>query len=245
MSNNKNQIPQVVGIPTDLIHEPEWNPNEQIPEVFNQLVETIKEVGLIDPVIVVPRSDKKGEYWSISGSHRVKAARVLGIDVVPCIVREDWDEDVQKFQNMRFNMIRGKLDPIKFTRMFNELAKKYGEEVTRKMMAFVDRAAFDAVYQKAKESLPPEMQKELDKARDEVKTIDGLAAILNEMFKKYGGTLDNGYMVFTYGGQTHLWIVMDDETKRFVDAMKKTALETGKNINEVFRSMLMNRATMN
>ena len=82
------------------------------------------------------------------------------------------------------------------------------------------------------------MQIELDKARGEIKTIDGLAAILNEMFAKYGSSLDHGYMVFSYGGQSHLWIIMDDATKKMADTMKKIALETGMNINDVFREMV-------
>ena len=139
---------------------------------------------------------------------------------------------------MRFNLIKGKIDPLKFTRLFDELAQKYGEEVTRQMMAFIDKAAFEALYQNVRSSLPTEMKGALDKARGEIKTIDGLAAILNEMFGKYGDTLGKSYMVFSYGGQSHLWIVMDETNKKIADTMRKTAIETGKDINDVFREMM-------
>ena len=62
------------------------------------------------------------------------------------------------------------------------------------------------------------------------------------MFSKYGNTLDSGYMVFTYGGQSHLWIIMDEEVLAFAKALKQSALTTSRNINEVFKETLFNRA---
>jgi len=234
----------ITSIGLEFIEEPPWNPNEQAPEVFNELVKNIKEVGFLEPILVAPRKDKEGHYWSISGSHRLKAARVIGLATAPCIVETGLDEDMQKFQNMRFNVIKGKLDPIKFTKMFLGLANKYGEEATKAMMAFVDKAAFEQAFMSAKAALPAEMQKALNDAKGEIKTIDALAAVLNEMFAKYGDTVSKGYMVFSFGGQSHLWIIMDDQTKKLVDTMKKTALETGKNINDVFRDTMMGASSL-
>jgi BMFP domain-containing protein YqiC len=231
---------EIVYIPIELIDEPEWNPNEQDPATFNELVKNIKEIGIREPVLVCPRTEEgmTERFHSISGSHRVKAGRVAGVAEVPCIVEKGFDVDMQKFQNMRFNLIKGKIDPLKFTRLFDELAGKYGEEVTRQMMAFIDKAAFEQLYQNVRGSLPKEMQGALDKSRKEIKTIDGLAAILNEMFGKYGDTLAKSYMIFSFGGQSHLWIVMDEANKKIADTMKRTAIETGKDINDVFREMI-------
>jgi len=229
----------VVMVDTNLVEEPPWNPNEQSPEVFNELVKNIRETKFKEPVLIAPRKDKEGHFFSISGSHRVKAARVIGLKKIPCIIETGWDEDMQKFQNMRFNVIKGKLDPVRFTKMFLGLSAKYGEDATKAMMAFVDKAAFEQVFLTTKASLPAEMQKALNDAKGEIKTIDALASVLNEMFAKYGNTVEKNYMVFSFGGQSHLWIIMDDQTKKLVDTMKKTALETGKNINDVFRDTMM------
>jgi hypothetical protein len=160
---------------------------------------------------------------------------------VPCIIEANWDEDMQKFQNMRFNIIKGKLDPLKFTKLFNELSTRYGEDATKAMMAFVDKAAFDEVYKIVKDAIPDELKKQLEKSKAEIKTVDALAAVLNEMFAKYGNTMDKGYMVFTFGGVSHLWIIMDDEMKKMADGLKKVSLETGKNINDVFRQTVFNK----
>ncbi|MFH0989904.1 MAG: ParB/RepB/Spo0J family partition protein [bacterium] len=247
MSNKQRQVAveqriSIEYIPIELIDEPEWNPNEEDPATFNLLVKNITEVGVKEPVLVCPRLEKgmEGRYLSVSGSHRVKAAKVAGKIEVPCIVEWSFDEDMQKFQNMRFNLIKGKIDPLKFTRMFDQLSSKYGDDVTRQMMAFIDKAAFESLYMSVKSSLPDDMKGALDNAKKEIKTIDGLAAVLNEMFSKYGGTVQKSYMIFSFGGQTHLWIIMDEANKQIADRMKRTAIETGKDINEVFRELMGN-----
>ena len=230
---------ETVYLSLDLIDEPPWNPNEQDPGTFNALVANIKEVGFLDPILVCPRPDVPERYFSISGSHRVKAGRVAGATKIPAMIRTDFTEDMMRFQNMRFNIIKGKLDPLKFTNMFRQLAEKYGDEVTRQLMAFTDRAAFDAVYKQVSQSLPVEMKEKLAKTKAEIKSIDGLAAILNEMFAKNGATLDSGYMVFSYGGQSHLWIMMDEATKQWASSLKTVAMTKGQNINVAFREQVL------
>lgn len=51
-----------------------------------ELLESISENGLLEPVIALPISD--GKYEIISGHRRVDACRELGIKTVPVIVRE-------------------------------------------------------------------------------------------------------------------------------------------------------------
>ncbi len=164
---------------------------------------------------------------------------MVGRPTIPSVVLDDYDEDREKIDNVRMNIVRGALDPVKFTKLFNELAPKYGEELTKTMMGFVDKAAFDAVFQAVRQSVPAEIRKQLDASKKEIKTIDGLASILNEMFAKYGDTLESGYMVFSYGGQSHMWIIMDEQMKAFVDGIKRTAMVRGLNINEAFRQVIL------
>ena len=106
---------ETVYLSLDLIDEPPWNPNEQDPGTFNALVANIKEVGFLDPILVCPRPDVPERYFSISGSHRVKAGRVAGATKIPAMIRTDFTEDMMRFQNMRFNIIKGKLDPLVLT----------------------------------------------------------------------------------------------------------------------------------
>lgn len=56
------------------------------------LADSIKEQGVIVPILVRPIKDEKYEYEIIAGHNRVQASRLAGIDEIPCNVRELDDE---------------------------------------------------------------------------------------------------------------------------------------------------------
>ena len=58
---------------------------------MNTLVDSIRENGILNPVIVRP--DKNGDYEMISGHRRLHAAGILGLDKIPAIVKEMSDDE--------------------------------------------------------------------------------------------------------------------------------------------------------
>jgi ParB family chromosome partitioning protein len=60
-------------------------------ERFNELAESIKENGIMMPVIVRPADS--GTYEILSGHNRVNAAKFIGLEVIPCIIRENLTDD--------------------------------------------------------------------------------------------------------------------------------------------------------
>lgn len=58
---------------------------------LDQLVESIKEHGIISPITVRPKPE--GRYEILSGRHRKNAADRLGMQEVPCIIKEVDDEE--------------------------------------------------------------------------------------------------------------------------------------------------------
>jgi len=56
------------------------------------LADSIKEQGVIVPILVRPIKDEKFEYEIVAGHNRVQASRLAEKDVIPCIVRELDDE---------------------------------------------------------------------------------------------------------------------------------------------------------
>ena len=64
---------------------------EYSPETLYELVESIKEHGIINPVTV--RETKNGKYEILSGRNRVRAAKKLGIRSVPAIIKENISDD--------------------------------------------------------------------------------------------------------------------------------------------------------
>lgn len=77
-------------------------------EALMQLAESIKSVGVIQPIIV----RKSGaRYQIIAGERRWRAARLAGLTELPAIVR-DWDEAVRLEVALIENLQRDDLNPI-------------------------------------------------------------------------------------------------------------------------------------
>lgn len=234
---------KIVDIPIEDLIPDEENPNVQKDAVFNNLVENIAEIGMVEPIMVAPYFENgkrvEGKYRIISGHHRYEACKVLEYETIPCVVQEDFDEDMAKFQLVRMNMLRGELDPIKFTKLYNRMAEKYGEELLKQAMGLVDEKAFERLYLDVRKELPKEIAEKLDEAKDDIKTVDDLSRILNELFSKYGDTLDYDFMVFTFGNRTHYWIRMDSVLKEIMDKIAEFCVEREVNVNDVFRNALI------
>ncbi|NLP00031.1 MAG: ParB N-terminal domain-containing protein, partial [Clostridiaceae bacterium] len=60
-------------------------------ERLQGLVDSIREIGVILPVVVRPIKD--GDYEILSGHNRVNAARIAGLDIVPAIIKEGLTEE--------------------------------------------------------------------------------------------------------------------------------------------------------
>lgn len=225
-------------LPLDAIAANDWNPQDQDEAVFSRLVDEITEVGFIDPLEVVPLSD--GTYRILGGEHRWKAARAAGLHEVPCIVLTEakWkDEDLQKFTTVRLNVLKGSLNPEKFLSLYNEMVGKYGKDAIQSMMGFTDAHAFQkilgGVKKGMKKVLPKEMQDEFDKQSAEAKTVADLSRILNALFAKYGDTVNQSFMVFTYGKQEHIYVAMDKPMRMAMDKVMSYCKTTGEDINLV------------
>ena len=106
----------------------EIEPNREQPrKIFNnesleELAESIKKYGIIQPIIV----NKKDDYYEIvAGERRWRAAKKAGLTEMPCIVRGD-DERRNKEIALIENIQREDLNPIDKARGFRQLMDEYG-----------------------------------------------------------------------------------------------------------------------
>lgn len=77
-----------------------------------ELVESIKEKGVVQPLIVRPHpEDGKGVYEIVAGSRRYRAAGKADLDGVPCIIRELTDAEAREVQIIE-NLQREGVSPL-------------------------------------------------------------------------------------------------------------------------------------
>jgi ParB/RepB/Spo0J family partition protein len=219
----------------ELIDFHEHNPNEMSDMKFNALVERIKEQGFRHPIDIIP-SKKEGRYTLVAGEHRLKAMRVLGEQSIPAYI-DNYDEDKAKFELIKDNVIKGNINASEFTKLVDSLSKKYDREVIAQLMA-MEMSEFERFYKEIRDTLDPEMKKKLDEVKDEIKTIDDLALVLNKLFTEYGDTLKNNFMVLDYGGEKHIWVRCNDKLWSRVQKIKDHAEKTNQDINHLLNSLL-------
>ena len=100
-------------------------------EKLNELAESIRTQGVIQPLVLTPK--KSGGYEIIAGERRWRAARKAGIKEVPCIVRELSTEQ-KDFLTIIENMQSEDLDPIEEAEGLSKMAETYGlthEEIAK------------------------------------------------------------------------------------------------------------------
>jgi len=91
------------------------------PEQLAELMESIREHGIIQPLIV-RRVDGKLEL--IAGERRFRASRELGLKEIPAIIREASDQDVLEMALIE-NLQRADLNPIEEAQAYSRLAKDF------------------------------------------------------------------------------------------------------------------------
>ena len=96
---------------------------------LNELVHSVKEFGLLQPIVVRPANDG---YELIMGERRWRAASKAGLKRIPAIVRETSDEDMLRDALLE-NIHRVQLNPLEEAAAYQQLLEEFG--VTQEQLA--------------------------------------------------------------------------------------------------------------
>ena len=101
------------------IHFPAKQPRRYFdPEKQAQLVQSVREYGILEPLLVRPLKD--GNYELIAGERRYRAAQAIGLQDVPIVVKELDDQQALRVSLIE-NLQREDLNPIEETEAILEL----------------------------------------------------------------------------------------------------------------------------
>lgn len=126
----------VLQVEVELIDRNPQQPRDQIePEALAELTNSIREHGVLQPLIVTRTVSHTGEisYRLIAGERRLQAARQAGLARVPVIVREATDSDRLQLALVE-NLQRADLSPLEEAHAYHRLIEEFGqtqEEVAR------------------------------------------------------------------------------------------------------------------
>ena len=90
---------------------------------INNLVVSIKELGIIQPITV--RKINENKYEIISGERRYRASKIANLDSIPCYIKAvENDTDLLKMSLVE-NLQRVDLDPIEIALTYERLINEY------------------------------------------------------------------------------------------------------------------------
>ena len=107
------------------------NPNPNQPRRYfaendlNDLADSIRSKGIIQPLVVRPHPNKNGEFEIVAGERRWRASQIAQIHQIPVVVREFSNEDVLEIAIIE-NIQRADLNPIEEAAGYRQLMEKFG-----------------------------------------------------------------------------------------------------------------------
>jgi ParB family chromosome partitioning protein len=93
------------------------------PEDLAELVHSVREFGVLQPVVV--RDTGEGTYELIMGERRTRAAREAGLDSIPAVVRDTADEHLLRDALLE-NLHRSELNPLEEASAYQQLLEDFG-----------------------------------------------------------------------------------------------------------------------
>ncbi len=122
--------PETVGgaffaeLPIDRIRPNRVQPRQVFDEeAMAELVHSISEVGLLQPIVV--RRDDDGDYELVMGERRWRASQEAGLDTIPAIVRQTGDDDMLRDALLE-NLHRSQLNPLEEAAAYQQLLDDFG-----------------------------------------------------------------------------------------------------------------------
>lgn len=113
-------------VPIEKIHPNPDQPRQQFDEdAIHELAESIKERGVLQPLIVRPHPTKSGEYEIVAGERRWRASQRANIHELPVVIREFSDTEVLEVAIVE-NVQRSDLNPIEEAMGYNMLIERFG-----------------------------------------------------------------------------------------------------------------------
>jgi ParB family chromosome partitioning protein len=101
-------------------------PNEHQPRTIfdedelRELADSIKEVGVLEPVVVRKRENWTAPYELIMGERRLRAAKIAGTDAIPALIRTTSDEDMLRDAVLE-NLHRVALNPLEEAAAYQQM----------------------------------------------------------------------------------------------------------------------------
>lgn len=90
-----------------------------------ELVHSVREFGVLQPIVVRPHATEAGRYELIMGERRWRATKEAGLDSIPAVVKETSDDAMLRDALLE-NLHRSQLNPLEEASAYQQLLEEFG-----------------------------------------------------------------------------------------------------------------------
>jgi ParB family chromosome partitioning protein len=120
-----DRVRQSKQVPIEFIHPGKYQPRQQFDEEALQgLVESIRDKGILQPLLVRRDPDSTTSYELIAGERRWRAAQLAGLHEVPVVVRDFTDREALEIALIE-NIQRQDLTPLEEAEGYRRLMEEF------------------------------------------------------------------------------------------------------------------------
>jgi ParB family chromosome partitioning protein len=113
-------------LPVDTIQKGRYQPRHEIAEdALQELADSIRAQGVVQPVVVRPLAGQAGKYELIAGERRWRATQLAGLHEIPAVVRDVPDQAAMAMGLIE-NIQREELNPIEEAAALQRLIEEFG-----------------------------------------------------------------------------------------------------------------------
>jgi ParB family chromosome partitioning protein len=114
--------------PADIVPNPQQPRTEFSTDELEELVVSIREIGVLQPIVVRPLVGAKAggpQYELIMGERRLRATKQLGLDTIPAVIKNTADENMLRDALLE-NLHRANLNPLEEASAYQQLLSDFG-----------------------------------------------------------------------------------------------------------------------
>jgi ParB family chromosome partitioning protein len=109
--------------PSQIVPNPRQPRRDFAPEELNDLADSIREHGVLQPLTVTDKGN--GQYELIAGERRLRASTMAGLEKVPVVIREATDREKLELAIIE-NVQRSDLNPVEEALAYKALMEDFG-----------------------------------------------------------------------------------------------------------------------
>jgi len=121
--------------PDDIVPNPQQPRREFREQELNELVVSVREFGVLQPIVVRPRTGAQGgepQYELIMGERRLRASKIAGLDTIPAVIKNTADDAMLRDALLE-NLHRAELNPLEEASAYQQLLADFG--ITQEQLA--------------------------------------------------------------------------------------------------------------